>query len=204
MNYTNLIAKHGLLSEQIDKEELGRILELFDSTIQANIHGDVVEFGCYNGTTSVYLRRLLPEGKTLHVYDSFQGLPQKSSIDESPLGLQFQAGELHASQREFRQNFFRAGLRLPKIHKAWFQDLTENDIPEAIAFAFLDGDYYESIMTPLKLIWPRLSPGSIVVVDDYSNQALPGAAKAVDEWLRHKHVAKFYNTASLGVMVLAA
>ena len=78
--------------------------------------------------------------------------------------------------------------------KAWFSDLTEKDIPDKIAFAFLDGDYYESIVTPLRLIWDNVTPGGIIVIDDYDNQALPGAARAVHEWvdthdlqLRHEH-----------------
>jgi O-methyltransferase len=82
------------------------------------------------------------------------------------------------------RNFKHANLKLPIIHKAWFDDLTASDIPDSIAFAFLDGDYYASIMTSLRLITPHLSPGACIVVDDYQSSALPGARKAVDEWAR--------------------
>ena len=137
--------------------------------------------------------------RVLHVYDSFEGLPEKSSHDASPAGEQFQPGELSASKKRFVENYKKAGLALPRIHKGWFSELTEADIPEQIAFAFLDGDYYDSIMTPLKLIWPRLVPGAIVVVDDYVNEALPGAAKAVDEWLA-AHPVKFRTEHSLAII----
>ena len=51
-------------------------------------------------------------------------------------------------------------------------------------FAFLDGDYYQSIRDSLQLIAPKLTSHAIIVVDDYANEALPGAARATDEWLR--------------------
>lgn len=75
---------------------------------------------------------------------------------------------------------------MPRIKKGWFSELSKTDVPDKISFAFLDGDYYESIIDPLNLIWDKLSEDAIIVVDDYQNQALPGAQIAVDEWCK-KH-----------------
>ena len=77
--------------------------------------------------------------------------------------------------------------------------MTPAQVPDIISFAYLDGDYYHSVRDPLKLIWGRLSPGAIVLVDDYANEALPGAAKAVDEWL-HTHPAKLRVEHSLAII----
>lgn len=174
-----------LLSDQIDERELAIILRELESVLTSDIPGDVVEFGCYVGTTSVPLgKRLQSTDKKLFVYDSFEGLPEKTREDESPAGLQFVAGELSASKKQLIKNFRQAGVPLPAIIKGWFSDVTPQQVPEVISFAYLDGDYYHSILDPLRLIWDRLSPGAIVLVDDYANEALPGAARAVDEWLR--------------------
>ena len=54
--------------------------------------------------------------------------------------------------------------------------------------AFLDGDYYESIRDSLRVITSKLLPGAVIIVDDYANEALPGAARAVDEWIRDRGV----------------
>ena len=78
----------------------------------------------------------------------------------------------------------QSGVPVPRIKKAWFSELTVNDVPAKVAFAFLDGDYYQSIVDPLKLLEGRLTPGATIIVDDYGNAALPGAARAVDEWLK--------------------
>lgn len=200
-----LIATNNLVSDQIEVDELTVILKLLQDTIQKGVAGDVVEFGCYEGTTSLFLQRLLQQtDKTLHVYDSFKGLPEKTRADQSPLGTAFKAGELHASKTTFIKHFRQASLPLPHIHSGWFKDLGTHDIPDQIAFAFLDGDYYESVLTPLKLIETRLTPGAVIVVDDYGNGALPGAKRAVDEWLQTHPVKRFYNQASLGVMIVSA
>ena len=189
-----------LLSDQIDERELAIILRELEKTLAAGVAGDIVEFGCYVGTTSVPIgKRLATTDKTLHVYDSFEGLPEKASQDESPAGTQFVAGELAASKKQLIKNFRQAGVPLPTIVKGWFSDVTVDQVPGEISFAYLDGDYYHSVLDPLKLIWDRLSPGAIVLVDDYANEALPGAARAVNEWLRD-HPAKLRVEHSLAII----
>jgi O-methyltransferase len=81
----------------------------------------------------------------------------------------------------------KAGLPVPVIKKAWFSDLTLEDLPEQIAFAFLDGDFYESIRDSIKLVVPRMSEDGVMIVHDYTNPALPGVKKAVDEWRQGKY-----------------
>lgn len=178
-----------LLSDQVSPDEIRVIVRELTKALGRQIPGDVVEFGCYVGTTSVFLGEILATtGRRLWLYDSFEGLPEKTNRDESPLGMQFVAGELHATRRQLEHNLRSAQLDLGAItiKKGWFSELTISDIPDEIACAFLDGDYYASILDPLRLIWPRLASGATVIVDDYGNQALPGAAAAVDEWVsRH-------------------
>ena len=122
--------------------------------------------------------------KKLWIYDSFEGLPEKSAFDESVLGVDFKGGELSVTKREVKERFLRAGLPVPVIKKGWFADLKADDLPAKIAFAFLDGDFYESIRDSLRLVGPRMSEGGVIVVHDYSNPALPGVRKAVNEWER--------------------
>lgn len=197
-----LIAKYPLVSDQIDKHELSVLLKSLHAVVDKHTPGAVVELGCYAGTTSLFISRLLHEldpHREFHVYDSFAGLPQKSAPDASPAGTQFRAGELRTSKRAFIKNFHQAGLQLPKIHTGWFAELKTRDMPQQIAFAFLDGDFYESILDSLRLIENRLSPGAVIVVDDYQSEALPGAAKAADEWLRGRHY-KLHVEASLAII----
>lgn len=126
--------------------------------------------------------------KKLWIYDSFEGLPEKSEKDESAIGKDFRSGELFVTKREVKERFLRAGLPVPVIKKAWFENLTGEDLPERIAFAFLDGDFYESIKISLELVENKMSRDGVIMVHDYNNPALPGVMKAVDEWLRNKNL----------------
>jgi O-methyltransferase len=172
-----LLKRYAPISDQVETTELRVILRELEGICQADTYGAVVEFGCYVGTTSLFIRRLLNRidpTREFHVYDSFAGLPAKASQDASPAGEHYRAGELAASRDQFVNNFKKAGLAVPVIHKSWFEDLTTEDIPAAIAFAFIDGDFYQSTKTPLRLIHPRLSLGAKIIVDDYQSEALPG------------------------------
>ena len=199
MSITSLIDRYGLISDQVDTHELRVILEQLTKALAYG--GAVVEFGCYVGTTSLYIRRLLDQyndSREFHVYDSFTGLPEKSSQDASPVGEQFRAGELAVSKKQFLHEFHKARLRPPVVHKGWFADLTPRDVPTQVAFAFLDGDYYDSIRQSLQLLEGRLIPGAIIVVDDYASEALPGAARAVDEWAtRHGYTVRSSHTLAI-------
>ena len=177
------------------------VLRELERAIVAGAAGDVVEFGCYVGTTSVHLaERLRQTGRTLWLYDSFEGLPPKTAEDASPAGEQFKTGELLATKKQLLRNLSQARVPMPHITKGWFSELTADDVPEQVAFAFLDGDYYHSIKDPFKLIWPRLSPGAIIIVDDYANEALPGAARAVNEWLAGHPVKRLRVEHSLAII----
>jgi O-methyltransferase len=202
MKPTELLAKYPTVSDQVNKSQLAVILEELQRVL-ASQNGAVVEFGCYIGTTSLFIRRVLDghnDQREFHVYDSFEGLPPKTNEDSSRAGEQFKAGELKVSKRQFLHEFQKANLRSPIIHKGWFSELTEADVPNTIAFAFLDGDFYESIRDSLRLVVPRMQPGGAIVIDDYSREALPGAAKAVHEHFRPDAIRVSHN---LGIIRLS-
>lgn len=189
-------------NDQVSREETEKILSIARGMLE--ILGDFVEMGCYKGDTSLLLAEVLygynrglpvenlveksveKPAKKLWIYDSFEGLPEKAKKDESVLGADFKRGELAVTKREVKERFLRAGLPVPVIKKAWFNELEPSDLPEKIAFAFLDGDFYESVRDSLRLVGPRMSGGAVIIVHDYSNSALPGVACAVDEWVQNK------------------
>lgn len=197
-----LLKQFPIISDQVDARELTAILNELEKLLDHGKRGNIVELGCYVGTTSLFIRRLMNAYQAkgeFHVYDSFEGLPEKTTQDMSVAGDQFVAGALHASRRALLDNFKKAHLEAPIVHKGWFSDLVSKDIPDGIVFAFLDGDYYESIRDSLKLIEAKLLPGAVIIVDDYASEALPGAARAADEWAKHKSY-KVQSMASLGII----
>ena len=63
----------------ISHDQIKHLITFLEQAVTENIEGDVVEFGCYVGESSKYLRMMLDElksNKELYVYDSFEGLPE--------------------------------------------------------------------------------------------------------------------------------
>ena len=209
--------------QQVTARETEILLQELTKTLTHNIPGDVVEFGCYKADTSVLYQKLLESmghggsilsenqanqtsQKILWLYDSFEGLPAKTREDNSAAGDAFQAGELLVTKREVIEKFKKMGLKLPKIKKAFFDDLDIiYDIPKKISYAFLDGDLYQSIKTSLRLITEKMSQGGVIIVHDYNNPELPGSARAVDEWLKshQSKVASFRVAETLAIIYCA-
>lgn len=181
-----LLVRH---PETVDSDRLMALETSLREAIEEGAVGAVVELGCYKGATSLWLRSILDEMSVdtpIHVYDSFHGLPQPTKFDSEYLG----AGDVSTSVDELVDLHHRWGKRLPVIHPGWFADTLPHELPNELAFAYLDGDLYESILISLKTCVPRLSRGGVVIVDDYADlgrnpkawDGLPGVKKACDDY----------------------
>ena len=180
-----------LATENDDMGCLDRLVNIYwalDQVIAFDLPGDIVEVGCYAGRTSVFLQMLNQRSarrRELHVYDSFQGLPAPGPQDAF-LGQ----GDCHATQADLHATFTRWSMPAPTIHPGWFEDTLPSRLPPAVCFAYLDGDFYESIMVSLEHVWPRVVPGGLVLIDDYADtelnpdawDGLPGVRSAVDDY----------------------
>jgi O-methyltransferase len=164
-----------------------------------------VELGCYKGATAAFLTKcimyamntgnvLTGDRWELHVYDSFEGLPEHSPEDFGTKSLAAQ-GQVCASQDDVIETFAarfglphgHAGKPLPIIHPGWFAETLPAQLPKYIAFAHLDGDLYSSIKISLEHVWPRMIPGGVIVIDDYNFLSIPGCKRAADEFFADKH-----------------
>lgn len=197
-------------NDQVSEKETAKILEVARGCL--SVSGDFVEMGCYRGDTSILLAEVLQEEENdrqrkatgagdgawqgesrrkLWLYDSFEGLPEKGAEDISAAGEEFREGVLAVSKREVKARFLRSGLAVPRMVKRWFSELGPEDLPERIAFSFLDGDFYESTRDCLRLVGPKMVSGGAIVVHDFRNPALPGVEKAVLERFSEEEVEIF-------------
>jgi O-methyltransferase len=170
-----------------------RLLNIYHFLSQVlvfGVEGDVVEFGCHTGRESTTcIRRTMDfcgTAKLFHVYDSFQGLPPSTEGDAGIDPAQWPAGWLKAPSNVLRAHFQSHGLALPVIHEGWVEDLVPRELPAKICFAHVDVDLYHPVKHCLESIYPRLSPRAVVVIDDYRYQPLPGAERAVHEFMAGK------------------
>ena len=146
----------------INDDQIKNLVFYLLDSIDNNVDGDVVEFGCYVGESSKYLMKTLIEtnsSKKLFVYDSFEGLPPLSKWEEN---TGWRAGTLKSTEEILTSNFEQNNLPTPIIHKDWFKDVPEDKIPERISFAFLDGDFYDSIYDSLNKVFDRVADGGYI------------------------------------------
>ena len=151
-----------------------------------HISGDVVELGCNVGMTTSFMRRLLvaaESNKDIHVYESFQGLPEKTEGD----GLSHSTvGESTVTKQMFVETFEKVNLKLPVINAGWFAEIPDENYPDKICFAFFDGDFYTSIMDSFNKVYHKMQPGGIILIHDYEYCVYPGVKKACDDFLKDK------------------
>jgi O-methyltransferase len=172
---------NNLASDMVSKEALQIILRELESV--KDIEGAVVELGCNIGTTSVFIQDYLKGSKEFHVYDSFEGLPEKHEKDANQTERQFIKGQCLTNLDNFLNTFYKEDITPPEIHIGWFKDA---ELPEKISFACFDGDFYTSIMDSWEKVYSCLSPGAVVCVHDYGWDVLPGVKLACDDFLSDK------------------
>jgi O-methyltransferase len=161
--------------------------------VRQGVPGDLVETGVWRGGASIFMRGVLKAlGETsrrVWVCDSFAGLPrpdpEKYPADAGDPHWTF--AELAVSLDQVKGNFTRYGLLDEQVRflPGWFRDTLPNSPIERISVLRLDGDMYESTHDALGALYPRLSPGGYLVVDDYG--ARPPCREAVDAFrTRHR------------------
>ncbi|GAB2695094.1 TylF/MycF/NovP-related O-methyltransferase [Kitasatospora kifunensis] len=171
-----------------DIDRLSNLYWALLSVLRGGVPGAVVELGCNAGLTSVFFGMVIATedpARELHLFDSFEGLPKPSAFD-----AYLKEGDCRTSIDAVHESFAHWGVPLPDIHPGWFEDTLPSQLPSQVAFAYLDGDFYNSILVSLQHVWPQLATGGSILIDDYCDSernprawdGLPGVKKACDDY----------------------
>ncbi|MBC7473966.1 MAG: class I SAM-dependent methyltransferase, partial [Candidatus Sericytochromatia bacterium] len=118
------------------------------------------------------------------VADSFDGLPPPNEeLYPADKNSNFHTmNPLKISIDDVKNNFKKYDLldEQVKFLKGWFKDTLPNAPIEKLAVLRLDGDMYESTMDALTSLYPKLSIGGYILIDDYG--AIDSCSKAVDDY----------------------
>jgi O-methyltransferase len=170
---------------------------LADYLVNAEVGGEYLEFGVFQGTTFSYAFSVMSslfKDMRFIAFDSFEGLPEPRGIDaEEGFTSGFYKGQFACSEKEFTANLEKAGVDLRRaiVIRGWFdQTLTPETANQCkirkIAAAWIDCDLYESTVPVLRFITPFLSVGTVILFDDWRCfRNLPdfGQQRACREWL---------------------
>jgi O-methyltransferase len=163
------------------------------------IPGDVVECGVWRGgSMQAVARTLLAAGDTardLHLFDTYEGMPPPSDRDlrrsDERSAEELLAEESREDSKvwavatldDVKDGFSRLDYPAERVHfvKGKVEDTIPGHAPEQISILRLDTDWYESTRHELEHLYPRLSSGGVLLLDDYGYWE--GAREAVDEFL---------------------
>ncbi len=156
--------------------------------------GDIIECGVFRGAS---LRRIAktvkdraPE-RTVYGLDSFEGFPEGGITDadtklfrsETRLMGKFRdADDVPARLTQFAETF---DIKL-ELRKGYFEKTLPDLTDQTFCFLHIDSDTYASHVEVLAALFDRVTPGGVIVLDDYDAEAWPGAKRAVDEFLENR------------------
>ena len=169
---------------------LKNLKQLTQRTIDECIPGDYIETGVWRGGCCILMRGILAANaianRKVYVADSFAGLPPPNP-ERYPADAgdtHYMAEQLAISLEQVRANFAKYGLLDDQV--VFLRGLFQETLPKLAVAPFallrLDGDMYESTIVALTNLYPRLSPGGFVIIDDYGT--CEGCRTAVTDYRR--------------------
>jgi len=180
-------------------ERIHALIHAVRHVVRNRIAGDMVECGVWKGGSvmamALTLLQLGERDRSLYLFDTFSGMTPPGDMDVDYQGQQAQvildAVRCEASQQEVEKVVFSTGYDRDKIHfvSGRVEETIPAQAPESIALLRLDTDWYESTQHELLHLFPRLSRGGVIIVDDYGHWR--GARKAVDEYIAQNEVPLF-------------
>lgn len=152
----------------------------------STVRGCYVECGCAAGAQIIVMKYAAPE-KSIHAFDSFQGIPLPSNRDNQMPGIKFltdderkalpdpgnqelvTTGATAVSVDSFKEHLINSGVGLDNIiiHEGWFEETVAKSDTGPIAILRLDGDLYNSTFVCLMNLFERVIPGGCVIIDDW-------------------------------------
>jgi len=178
----------------IGTRRLNNLQFCVETALKDKIPGDLIETGVWRGGATILMRGILKAynitDRNVWVADSFQGLPtpnlKKYPHEDPKLKLHLRK-ELSVSLEQVKENFRRYNLLDDQVKflKGWFKDTLPLAPISHLAVLRLDGDLYESTIQALDALYPKLSPGGFVIIDDY---VIPSCQKAVLDYRKKNKI----------------
>jgi asparagine synthase (glutamine-hydrolysing) len=183
----------------LSDSKLCSLVQTIHAVEQLGIPGLIIEAGCALGGSAILLTKLKKAERLLRVYDVFGMIPAPTKEDttdvheryktivegkSSGLGEDKYYGYEDDLYNKVLMNFCSFNLIPKEGELELIKGLVQNTlvVSEPVAMAHIDVDWYEPVMTCLEKIYPMLSMGGSIILDDYHDWG--GCRKATDEFLR--------------------
>lgn len=159
----------------IGYKRLSNIEDCIRTLKEDEIEGDLIETGVWRGGAAIFMKAVLNElnitDKKVWLADSFQGLPEpKKKYAADQVSNLHKQKILTVSKKEVEDNFRLYDLLDDKVKfiEGWFDETLANVPIERLSLLRLDGDLYESTIIALENLYPKLSIGGFIIIDDFN------------------------------------
>jgi O-methyltransferase len=190
------------------KERLFALCEAVKYVSKHSIPGDIVECGVWKGGSmmaAALTLMSLEDIRKLYLFDTYEGMSEPTAQDmmlgadsASSLLRQRDKNEddpiwCYSPLEKVKEAVYSTGYPQESIEfvKGKVEDTIPGTMPDAIALLRLDTDWYESTKHEMEHLFPRISPGGILIIDDYG--WWDGARQAVDEYIEANNIKIFLN-----------
>ena len=163
--------------------------------LREGIPGAFVECGVWRGGNGLIAASAFDRAgqreRGIFLYDTFSGMTRPSEIDGATALREYLDADRETHNAwcyEDLENVQRTFARFELLGAVHLvpgdvrTTLKEDRIPDCVSVLRLDTDWYETTAVEMAALFPRLSKGGILIIDDYD--AWPGARAAVDEYFR--------------------
>jgi len=181
------LKKMGVTEDKIDSQFVeypvrAREQFLVDyAEIWRDISADVAEGGVFQGEFAKLINSQFSNDK-LYLFDTFEGFDERDLVTEYKNNY----------SQEIEGHFQTTTVQLVMdkmvnsenviVKKGYFPETTLGLEDSKYKFVNLDFDLYEPTLAGLKYFYPRMLPGSIILIHDYFNNGYKGIRKAVSEF----------------------
>jgi len=140
----------------------------------STIEGDFAECGAYLGSSAFFIAK--QRSKKVYLFDSWEGLSDPTIQD----GTYWKKGDLRSDLEKAMQNLRH--FENVEYLKGWIPSRFNEVQNKTFSFVHIDVDIYEPTKDSLNFFWERLTPGGVLICDDYGFENCPGARKAMDDF----------------------
>lgn len=165
----------------------------------ADLEGDTAECGVLHGAGSHIIMSAAGGASTHHIFDSFEGLSEPGTEDETTALTPYvwKKHDLSVPEERVRRNLAAFGDRVA-YYKGWIPTRFNEVADRRFKLVHIDVDLYQPTYDALAFFYERMVPGGLIVCDDYGSTICPGAKQAFDEYMQDRPEAIVHLTTGQG------
>lgn len=161
------------LYHEAHKWQCFKVISIYYAMAEQFTAGDFAQFGVFKGFTARLIEKMMPKDRKLHLFDSFEGLP------EDWIG-------------QWKKGSFNVNGQLPDllradtvVHKGWFSETCPpfaKEFGDQLAFLHLDADLYSSTTDVLYSLNEKIPSGALLLFDEYLMNGQDDEHRALIDW----------------------